>query len=115
MKQFLFVGLTLFTVSVFSFCASSKKAVATVAPTTYEANVAQLVTANCSPCHIPAKGGNKLALDTYVAVKENIDSVIARIERHPGERGFMPFKRARLSDSTITVFKQWKTDGLTAK
>jgi mono/diheme cytochrome c family protein len=115
MKQFLFVGLTVFTVSVFSFCGSSKKAVATVAPTTYEVHVAQLVTANCSPCHIPAKGGNKLALDTYVAVKENVDSVIARIVKHPGEKGFMPFKRARLSDSTIAVFKQWKTDGLIAK
>ncbi len=115
MKQFVFAALTVITVSIFSFCSASKKSAATLAPTTYEAHVAQLVTANCSPCHIPAKGGNKLALDSYAAVKENIDSVIARIEKHPGEKGFMPFKRARLSDSTIAVFKQWKTDGLTAR
>lgn len=115
MKPFLFVALTLITISVFSFCTSTKKAAVAVAPLTYERNVEQLVTTNCSPCHIPAKGGNKLALDTYVAVKDNIDSVIARIEKHPGEKGFMPFKRARLSDSTIAIFKQWKTDGLTAR
>ncbi len=115
MKQLLFVGLTMITVTVFSYCSASKKANASMAPTTYEANVAQLVTANCSPCHIPAKGGKKLALDTYDALKTNIDSVIVRIEKHPGEKGFMPFKKTRLSDSTIAVFKQWKADGLAVK
>jgi hypothetical protein len=35
---------------------------------------------------------------------------------NPGERGFMPFKKtAKLSDSTIAVFKQWKEDGLGEK
>ena len=115
MKQTLFVGLTIITVTIFSFCSSSKKAAATLAPTTYETHVAQLVTTHCSPCHIPAKGGNKLALDNYSTLKENIDSVIARIEKNPGEKGFMPFKKAKLSASTIAVFKQWKADGLTTR
>lgn len=85
------------------------------APVTYEANVQKLVVANCSPCHIPASGGNKLALDTYEGVSKNIDDIINRIEKNPTDRGFMPFKHAKLSDSTINVFKQWKADGLAAK
>lgn len=82
---------------------------------TYEANVQQLVTANCSPCHIPASGGKKLALDSYNAVSKNIDDIIRRIELNPSDRDFMPFKHEKLSDSTINVFKQWKLDGMLAK
>lgn len=119
MKQFFFVGLTLCTAMFFSYCSSSKKASAAkpvaVAKLNYESNVQHLVTENCSPCHIPAKGGHKLALDTYDALKINIDDIISRIEKNPGERGFMPMKGSKLSDSTINVFKQWKTDGLDAK
>jgi len=98
---------------IFSYCNSTKKVTAAEpAKLTYDANIQSLIVGNCSPCHIPAKGGNKLALDNYEANKNNIDDIISRIEKHPGDRGFMPFKRARLSDSTIAVFKQWKADGL---
>ena len=41
--------------------------------------------------------------------------MINRIELHPGEKGFMPFKGIRLSDSSINLLKQWKADGLAAK
>jgi hypothetical protein len=54
-------------------------------------------------------------LNTYTAVSSSIDDIVTRIQLHPGEKGFMPFKRARLSDSTINVFKQWKADGLLEK
>jgi hypothetical protein len=67
---------------------------------------------NCSPCHIPAKGGNKKAYDNYGNVKNDIDDIIRRISLNPGDRGFMPFKHAKLSDSTIAVFVKWKADGL---
>ncbi len=100
----------------FSNCTSSKKAAAPVpVAVTYEANVEQLLVANCSPCHFPAKGGKKLALDNGEVAKANIDEIISRIEKHPGEKGFMPFKRDRLPDSTINVIKQWKADGLAVK
>jgi uncharacterized membrane protein len=119
MKQFFFIVLVLSTALVFSYCSSSKKTMAAkpvaVAKLNYETNVQHLVTENCSPCHIPAKGGHKLALDTYDALKTNIDDIISRIEKNPGERGFMPMRGAKLSDSTISVFKQWKADGLAAK
>ncbi len=117
MKHFLLAVLTLCTAMIFSYCSSSKKAAAAKAipALTYQANVQQLVTEKCSPCHIPAKGGNKLAFDNFDTVKVHIDAIISRIERNPGERGFMPFKRDKLSDSAINVFKQWKADGLGAK
>lgn len=117
MKQLFLIALTTSTVMVFSYCSSSKKAASekAVPAVTYEANIQQLVSEKCSPCHFPSKGGNKLAFDNYDAVKSNIDAMISRIELHPGEKGFMPFKGTRLSDSTINIFKQWKADGLSAK
>jgi hypothetical protein len=116
MKRYLACMAILSIVVLFSNCHSSKKAQAAVTPKlSYETSVQTLIVANCSPCHIPAKGGNKKPLDSYASVKETIDDIINRIELEPGTRGFMPFKHAKLSDSTIAVFKQWKTDGLLEK
>jgi nitrate/TMAO reductase-like tetraheme cytochrome c subunit len=117
MKIVQFTLIAFAAISVFSYCSSSKNTAKPVIPvaSTYENNIQQLVVANCSPCHIPAKGGNKLALDNYEGVSKNIDNIISRIEKNPTDRGFMPFKREKLSDSAINVFKQWKQDGLLAK
>ena len=115
-KYFAFVAIATTAVIVFTNCGSSKKATAAAPPKmNYESNVQAIVTANCAPCHIPAKGGNKRAYDNFANVKSDIDEIIRRIEMHPGERGFMPQKRARLSDSTIAIVKQWKADGLLEK
>lgn len=105
------------TVLVFANCSSTKKTTAAPAPKlSYEANVQTVIMANCSPCHIPSKGGNKKAFDNFANVKTDIDEIIRRIELNPGEKGFMPFKKtAKLSDSTIAVFKQWRADGLLEK
>ena len=116
-KYFAFVAIATTAILIFSNCGSSKKATAAAAPkSTYETNMQAVIIANCSPCHIPAKGGNKKAYDNYANVKTDIDEIIRRIEMNPGERGFMPFKKqAKLSDSTIAIFKQWKTDGMLEK
>lgn len=114
MKKICFV-LLLMTPFVLQFCSSSKNAAKTQEPKlTYAANVQPLMVANCSPCHFPPKG-NKKPYDTYLAVSSGIDSILSRIQKHPNEKGFMPFKKARLSDSTINVFVQWKKDGLLEK
>ncbi len=112
MKKYYVPLLLVLTSVIFSYCHSSKKATATVPKLTYQNDIQTLIAANCSPCHIPAKGGNKKAFDTYAAAQENIDAMISRIELNPADKGFMPFKKPKLSDSTIAVFKQWKTDGL---
>ena len=104
-----------FSVFILSNCHSAKKATSDSPKVTYESAIQTLVMGNCSPCHIPSKGGNKKAYDNYANVKTDIDEMIRRIELHPGDKGFMPFKRQRLSDSVIAVFKQFRTDGVREK
>jgi len=77
----------------------------------YAVNVKSIVENNCSPCHIPSKGGNKKALDNYDGLKSSIDEALRRINLNPGDKGFMPAMHSKLSDSTIAVFKQWRDAG----
>ena len=117
MKKYILIALVSVTAFIFANCGSSKKATATVIPKlNYETNMQEVIVSNCSPCHIPSKGGFKRSYDNFANVKTDIDEMIRRIELNPGEKGFMPFKKnAKLSDSTIAVFKQWKADGLLEK
>ena len=111
MKKFLVV-LLLSSVFILPFCTSSKKTARSSAPKiSYMTDVQPIVSTNCTPCHFPPKG-NKKPYDTYAAVKGDIDSIIVRISKNPGEKGFMPVKHPKLSDSLIHVFVQWKQDGL---
>jgi mono/diheme cytochrome c family protein len=121
MKKFLIpVAVISLSVIVFAGCHSKKKAMTEPAANaatnpsavSYAVNVKSIVATNCSPCHIPAQGGNKKALDNYDALKANIDDAIRRISLNPTDTGFMPFKHAKLSDSTIAVFKQWRDAGM---
>jgi hypothetical protein len=115
MKKYFALAAIVAIVTIFSNCHSAKKAQAEimVPKLTYEHDLQAVISQNCSPCHIPAKGGNKKPFDTYEGAKANIDSMISRIVRNPGEKGFMPWGRGKqkLSDSTINLFKQWRDDG----
>jgi len=112
MKKIIILASLIMSVFLFSRCHSSKKiAKGSEVKFTYENNLQTLIAGNCSPCHFPSKGGNKKALDNYDSVKTNIDDMIRRIELNPTDRGFMPFKHPKLSDSTIAVFKKWRDDG----
>lgn len=117
MKKILLPVSFFATMVAFTHCGPSKKTASVPVPKmTYEGNMQEVITTNCTPCHIPAKGGNKKPYDNYTNVKTDIDEIIRRIELNPGEKGFMPFKKtAKLSDSTIQLFKQWRTDGLLEK
>jgi hypothetical protein len=109
------VLLLVITAFTLQYCSSTRKASKAQEPkVTYDANIHPLMVANCTPCHFPPKG-NKKAYDNYLAVKTDIDSILTRIQKNPNERGFMPFKHPKLSDSTINVFVQWKKDGLLEK
>lgn len=107
----LFFFLFLVIVIFFQFCSSSRKAQKSIPKINYTTHVQPIIAGTCSPCHIPP-GGNKKALNTYESAMANIDDILERIEKNPGEKGFMPFKHPKLPDSTIQVFKQWKIDGL---
>ena len=116
MKKIIILAILFLSVFTFSRCHSSKKiAKGSVVKFTYENNLQTLIGENCTPCHFPLKGGNKKALDNYDSVKANIDDMIRRISLNPTDRGFMPFKHPKLSDSTIAVFKKWRDDGLLVK
>lgn len=116
MKKYFVFAVVFVTALIFANCSSSKKAAKVVPKLNYETNMQVVIAANCSPCHIPAKGGNKRPYDNFTNVKADIDEILRRIELTPGEKGFMPFKKnAKLSDSTIAVFRQWKADGLLEK
>ena len=122
MKKIVIMAGAVAAIGVLSNCHSSKKSASkTTAPTTvpstavavsYHSNMESVIAANCSPCHFPSKGGNKTPFDTYDAAKSHLDSMIARIQLNPTDRGFMPFRRAKLSDSTINLFKQWRDSGM---
>jgi len=114
MKKYFTMSAIIAAVILLSNCHTAKKAsTETAAPKlTYQANIQSLVANNCTPCHFPAKGGNKKPFDSYEAVRANIDSMIVRVQLNPGDKGFMPFKKSKLSDSTITVFKQWRDGGM---
>ena len=112
-KIYVFAGMAILSLAL-TYCSSAKKAAkaAAVAKTTYTSAVASVISDKCAPCHIPSKGGNKKAYDNYANVKSDIDEIIRRIELNPGERGFMPFKRAtKLAADTIAVFRKFKDDG----
>jgi uncharacterized membrane protein len=112
MKKIYWMAGIVVAAGIFSNCSSSKK-LAAVPKSTYAANVSAVIMNSCSPCHVPSKGGNKKPYDNFANVKTDIDEIIRRIQLNPGEKGFMPFKKtAKLSDSTIMVFKKWKEDGL---
>jgi len=78
----------------------------------YAGQVKQLIESKCSPCHIPSKGGNKAALDNFDNARKFADDIIRRINLNPDERGFMPFRNAKLSAEEIAVFTKWKEEGL---
>ena len=78
---------------------------------TYAGNIQPLIQSNCAPCHIAGKG-NKKDYNNFANAKADIDDILKRIQMNPTDRGFMPFKHSKLSDSVIHVFQQWKTDGL---
>jgi cytochrome c553 len=98
-----------------SQCHSSKKAMAAVPKLTYANDLQTTILGNCSPCHIPAKGGNKKPYDNYANVSHDIDAMLQRIQLNPTDKGFMPFRGKKLSDSTIAIFQKWKADGMLEK
>ena len=110
MKKVLVPVLFLATIVVFEFCSGHKKAQKSVPSVTYTNNVQNLVATSCSPCHVGA-GAKQKKLDSYDAAKANIDDILRRIQLNPTDKGFMPFKHSKLSDSTIQVFVNWRSAG----
>ncbi|MFT3907986.1 MAG: cytochrome c [Ferruginibacter sp.] len=76
----------------------------------YTSNVKSIFENKCTPCHFPAQGGNKPALDTYAAASSLINECLERVQLKPDERGYMPFrgKKEGLTAAEIDALKAWK-------
>jgi hypothetical protein len=115
MKQTAILLTICTAITFFTYCGGSKKAQVAAPPKmTFDAHVLPIINTECSPCHIPGKG-NKTPYVTAASVRTDIDDIIHRIGMQPGEKGFMPMRHPRLSDSAINVFVQWKADGMLEK
>ena len=111
MRKFLVLFTVVLCAFAFQFCSGGKKSQSSIPKVSFEGNIKPLMQSNCKPCHFPPDG-NKKDYHAYTAVKTDIDEILTRIQKNPGEKGFMPSRHSKLSDSTITVFKEWKANGL---
>ena len=108
----------LFLVFVCCYACSHKTTPVSTAPSSpktdatamYESTVKPILEAKCSPCHFPAQGGNKAALDNYTAASNNITELLSRVQLKPEERGYMPFrgKKEAVTAAEIASLKAWK-------
>ena len=116
MKKF-FLALIILVAGVFVACSHQSNP--TTEPpkpkaTTY-VDVQQVMQAKCTPCHLPSKGGRKADFENYAGAMKYGADMVTRVQLNPTDRGFMPFKNAKLSDDEINVFKKWVADGLLEK
>lgn len=113
MKKSTFI---LMLIAVTAFAACSKKSNPSKTPkekmTTYTADIVPLLQAKCTPCHLPSKGGFKANFENYESAKKFGADMVTRVMLNPGDRGFMPFKHAKLPEEEIALIKKWVDQGL---
>lgn len=117
-KPFYLFGLLLILISL-QHCKAKQTATMTTEaktfenPVTYQNDVAPLMELKCTPCHFPDKGKKKY-LDTYAAVKKNIDDILHRVQLPTTEKEFMPFKMKKdpLTEAEIKLMKDWVKQGM---
>lgn len=115
--KYLTLLFLLASIVALSFCTTAKKAAASkkMKETTvfYDTDIAPILTGHCSPCHFPPQG-QKLPLNTYTAVHDNVDYILFRVQLPHDDPKFMPFKMKKepLSDSLIAVIRLWKEQGM---
>ncbi|HET6559954.1 MAG TPA: PKD-like domain-containing protein [Prolixibacteraceae bacterium] len=81
---------------------------------TYQADVKQIFTTSCTPCHMTS-GYNSVKLDNYTVAKSKITTILDRVQRTQGTSGFMPQGGTKISDENIATLKKWLADGLLEK
>ena len=114
MKQLSLI-IASFAIIFFVACSNKSAPAMAVPKTTYETNLLPLMQVKCSPCHFPSKHGNKASFETFPGAAKFGTAIVTRIQLNPTDRGFMPFKNAKLSAEDIEVFKKWVSDALLEK
>ena len=81
---------------------------------TYTEHIKPIIDANCVACHSnPAVGGASVPMTNFEEVKlvfENTDA-LDRMNRQPGESGFMPKYGSRLPQVSIDLVEEWMNEG----
>ncbi|MBK8515293.1 MAG: hypothetical protein IPL55_03065 [Saprospiraceae bacterium] len=114
-----FILLLFVLAMIFVQCSGPKKATMatsesmTMKAISFTTDIKPIMVNHCAPCHFPETGKKKL-LDTYIATKDNIVDIITRVQLDKADDKFMPFKLKKepLSDSLITVLKNWRKSGM---
>lgn len=81
---------------------------------TYTEHIKPIYDSNCLNCHSnPPINGAGMPLSTLSELQNSIENTdhIDRINRLPGEGGFMPLGGARLPQASIDLIIQWQTEG----
>jgi len=114
MKKTVLVMLCICSLALLQNCGSSKKASkSTVTAVSFDKDVLPIMQARCTPCHFPPDGRKK-PLNTYDAVKDNINDIVTRIQLPQSNDKFMPWKSKKpaLSDSMINVLMEWQRQNM---
>ncbi|MCU0340611.1 MAG: cytochrome c [Spirosomaceae bacterium] len=110
-KDFLKAALVAVSATVMVAGCAKKEDPAPV-KVTYAKDIKAVLVASCAPCHV-AGGTNPNKWDDYTTAKNKIATILDRVQRMPGQTGFMPRNgTAQLPAATIALLKQWQTDGL---
>lgn len=113
MKKTVLVVFSIAALALLQNCNNSKKATKKPMEVSFIKDVMPIMQASCTPCHFPPNGRKK-PLNTYDAVKTNIDDIITRIKLPQSDDKFMPFKNKKpaLSDSMINILVEWKKQNM---
>ena len=113
MKKIPIIVIAFFGVGLFQYCSSSKKAAKAPAPLSYTKDISPILQTSCTPCHFPPDG-KKEPLNSYDAVVNHLDEMIARVKLPTSDIKFMPFKlkKPALSDTAINALLLWKSQGM---
>jgi uncharacterized membrane protein len=116
MKKLLLLSASVVTsVIVLNSCKKEEVVVPVVPKVTFEKDIKSIITTNCGPCHL-AGGTQANKWENYAETKAKVATILDRIQRDPTAAGFMPRgKTAKIPEASITLIKQWQTDGLLEK
>lgn len=79
----------------------------------YVSDIAPIMERSCAPCHYPAQDGNKEALDTYAAVKDELDEILYHVQLPSDHYKHMPYKNKKpdFTPEEIQMLKDWARSG----
>ena len=80
----------------------------------YATDIVPIMSRSCSPCHYPAQGGKKEALDSYASVSKHAQDIIARVTLPQTDAKFMPYnlKKPALTAEEVALLKAWVDGGM---